>query len=204
MDMDWFSTIVGAAIGFLASIGTMLVQQWMDKAGKIKIYCKIMQGDDPILSVGYKTSFSDSGMISLLVPIRLEIQNTTNTCRVIRDVSMWLYNGSKQVAEMIQIENVQHKQTTNGAVTSESTNEYGADKNMYSFVIQPRSIQREHCAYAFKISKDDIKKYIFDDIRLAYFDEKDRKHVFSIRKVENAWKGAPIDGDKDWILLKEC
>lgn len=204
MDMDWFSTIVGAAIGFLASIGTMLVQQWMDKAGKIKIYCKIMQGDDPILSVGYKTSFSDSGMISLLVPIRLEIQNTTNTCRVIRDVSMWLYNGSKQVAEMIQIENVQHKQTTNGAVTLESTNEYGADKNMYSFVIQPRSIQREHCAYAFKTSKDDIKKYIFDDIRLAYFDEKDRKHVFSIRKVESAWKGAPIDGDKDWILLKEC
>ena len=202
--MDWLSTIIGAAIGFLASIGTMLVQQWMDKAGKIKIYCKIMQGDDPILSVGYKTSFSDSGMISLLVPIRLEIQNTTNTCRVIRDVSMWLYNGSKQVAEMIQIENVQHKQTTNGAVTSESTNEYGADKNMYSFVIQPRSIQREHCAYAFKTSKDDIKKYIFDDIRLAYFDEKDRKHVFSIRKVENAWKGAPIDGDKDWILLKEC
>lgn len=53
--MDWLSTIVGAAIGFLASIGTMLVQQGMDKAGKLKLYCVVVKGDDPIVSVGLRT-----------------------------------------------------------------------------------------------------------------------------------------------------
>lgn len=42
-------------------------------------------------------------MISFLIPIKLEIQNTSNTCRVIRDVSMWLYEEEKPVAEMVQI-----------------------------------------------------------------------------------------------------
>lgn len=201
--MDWLSTIVGAAIGFLASIGTMLVQQGMDKAGKLKLYCVVVKGDDPIVSVGFKTSITEPGMISFLIPIKLEIQNTSNTCRVIRDVSMWLYEEEKPVAEMVQIQNVRHTQSTSGKVTSESTSEYGADKNMYSFVIQPRNIQREHCAYAYKIKKEEIGKYMFDDIRLSYYDEKDKKHLFSVRKIENAWTMKQMNGDDDWILLKE-
>lgn len=74
---------------------------------------------------------------------------------------------------------------------------------MYSFVIQPRSIQREHCAYAYKIKKEEIGKYMFDDIRLSYYDEKDKKHLFSVRKIENAWTMKQMNGDDDWILLKE-
>lgn len=202
--MDWLSTILGAAIGFLASIGTMLVQHGMDTAGKLKLYCVVVKGDDPIESVGYKTSITEPGAISLLIPIKLEIQNTSNTCRVIRDVSMWLYKGGTSVAEMVQIQTVRHTKTSGGLVTSDSTSEFGADKNMYSFVIQPRSIQRQHCAYAFKVKKEEIEKYMFDDIRLSYYDEKDRKHLFSVRKIENAWSINQMNGDDDWVLLKEC
>ena len=38
--MDWLSTIVGAAIGFVSSIGIIIVQRLLDRAGKIEIYAK--------------------------------------------------------------------------------------------------------------------------------------------------------------------
>ena len=201
--MDWLSTIVGATIGFLASIGTMLVQQGMDKAGKLKLYCVVVKGDDPIVSVGFKTSITEPGMISFLIPIKLEIQNTSNTCRVIRDVSMWLYEEEKPVAEMVQIQNVRHTQSTSGKVTSESTSEYGADKNMYSFVIQPRSIQREHCTYAYKIKKEEIGKYMFDDIRLSYYDEKDIIVSYIAKEKIKGWKMGEQTPNIEWIKLSK-
>ncbi len=59
--MDWLSTIVGAAIGFLASIGTMLVQRWIDKVGKLKLYCVTVRGDSTLDSIGFIKSNSEPG-----------------------------------------------------------------------------------------------------------------------------------------------
>ena len=38
--MDWLSTIVGAAICFVSSIGIIIVQRLLDRAGKIESYAK--------------------------------------------------------------------------------------------------------------------------------------------------------------------
>ena len=34
--MDWLSTIIGAAIGFLSSIGIIFVQRLFDRVGNLK------------------------------------------------------------------------------------------------------------------------------------------------------------------------
>ena len=38
--MDWLSTLIGAAIGFLSSIGIIIIQRLLDRAGKVEIYAK--------------------------------------------------------------------------------------------------------------------------------------------------------------------
>ena len=198
--MDWCSTILGAIIGFIASIGTMVVQQWMDRAGKLKLYCVTVRGDHPWDSIGFSTT--DSGELAFVLPIRLEILNTSNITRVIRDVSVWTYSCGKPIQEMIQIENTVQRQKTKTGLSEES-NGYGGDKNMYSFVIPPRSIQREHCSYMLTISDSDKSQRCFDEVRLSYFDEHDKKHVFHLRDIENAWTLGRLNGDDNWVLLKE-
>ena len=40
--MDWFSTILGAIIGFISSIGIIVVQRLLDRVGKLEIYVKVV------------------------------------------------------------------------------------------------------------------------------------------------------------------
>ncbi len=42
--MDWLSTIVGAVIGFVSSMGIIIVQRLLDRAGKIEIYSYANEG----------------------------------------------------------------------------------------------------------------------------------------------------------------
>lgn len=198
--MDWKATLFGAAIGFVASVGTIIVQRWMDKAGKLKMYCVTVCAESALDSIGFVKSQQDFGKITFILPIKLEIQNTSNTARVIRDVSMWMYKNGAPVAEMTQIQHTTH---TSGVSKEKTVNEYGGDKNMYSFVIQPRSIQREHCSFFIKAAPDEFEKYDFDEVRLSYFDEQDRKQVFPVKKIDNAWVPRRMKGDDEWIALKK-
>ena len=201
--MDWLSTIVGAAIGFLASIGTMLVQRWIDKVGKLKLYCVTVRGDSTLDSIGFIKSNSEPGKITFILPIKLEIQNTSNTTRVIRDVSMWLYNNGKPIKEMVQVQSTVRNIKTNGISKEKETLNYGGDKNMYSFVVPPRSIQREHCSYILKINENETQDYFFNETRLSYYDERDKKHVYAVRRFDNPWIPSRMNGDDTWFQLKE-
>ena len=75
---------------------------------------------------------------------------------------------------MIQIESSRTEITKNGKTVIESITNYGSDKNSYSFVIPPMSIQKQECEFTYEIPISDINKYSFDQIRFSYYDEKNR------------------------------
>lgn len=198
--MDWTPTLIGAAISFASSAGILFVQNLIHKIGKLNIYCVVCRGNKQLDSVGFYTSNSNPGIISFVFPIKLEILNTSNIPRIIRDVSLWLYLNGKSVAQAEEIHTISSSQFPIAQKTV--LENYGGDKNMYSFVAQPKSIQREHCLFIAKAPKDDIEKYSFDEVCLSYFDEHDRKNVFLVRKIEHPWKIGVLPADNDWILLK--
>ena len=200
----WVTTIIGAGIGFAVSIGLIVVQRLFDKIGKLKIYCVTVRGLKANDGIGFaRCTFSGKQCISFMVPVKIEIQNTSNSARVIRDLSMWLYRDGKPVIEMIQLQNTEHKETENGHIVNSTTNEYGGDKNMYSFIAPPRSIQRVHCSYIAEAEENNVNKFTFNELRMAYYDEKDKKHVLFLKAIEGTWKTGLLNGDDDWILLRE-
>lgn len=84
--MDWTSTLIGAAIGFLSSVGIIIVERLFDRSGKLKIFAKVVYHR----TNENRTWGFHSGAEGLIfgVPLWLEFENTSNTTRVIRDVNL--------------------------------------------------------------------------------------------------------------------
>src|SRR5690554_4652839 len=92
--------IIGAAIGFISSIGTTIVAELLRRRGKVKVYYKIVFSK---VRNGRTWGFhsGSSGMI-FVVPMWVEIQNTSNAVRVIRDLNILLIKDEKEIAQMVQ------------------------------------------------------------------------------------------------------
>lgn len=74
-----------------------------------------------------------------------------------------------------------------------------ADHGSYSFVIKPRTIAKYECSFYLK--KDERSPQQFDQIKLRYFDECDKEHIFVLDNVESNWgeKTFPFNGE--WQAL---
>lgn len=182
---ELFLIIIGATIGFLSSIGTTIVTDLLSKKGEIKIYYKIVYSK---ARVGGTWGFhkGSSGMI-FDIPIWIEILNTSNTVRVARDINILLYKDGREVAKMIQINKI--------------NDELLGNEGSYSFVVQPRSINKYDLN--FSIKKNDMgEDYEFNEIRLCYFDEKEKIHIFLLDKIERCWELGDFNRDGLWKLAK--
>ena len=106
----------------------MLVNKAIDKHRKMRIFYKLVYQK----STGQKARIDLNGdKTYLTIPLYFELQNTSNTARVIRDVCLYLYNNGKKIAKMVQI------QYTKDSKTNEIENSFGGEKNSYSFVLPP-------------------------------------------------------------------
>ncbi len=199
--MDWLSTIIGVAIGFLSSIGVIIAERLIDMAGKLKVYYVIVSGETITNSFGI--SESRDGDSIFVVPMILELMNTSNATRVMRDVSLLIYKDNRCIARMLQISIARAVEETNGEVSERNENEYGGEKHSYSFVLPPRSIQRQLCNFMYERSKKPDSPEDFDEIRLRYYDEADNAHIYKVRKIEDGWKCSNFSGDEEWSLLKK-
>lgn len=196
--------VIGAGIGFVGSCLTMLTQSWMNKRGKLNIfyrfiYQKFSDG------TGWGFGVSSDGKKSFTVPVVFEFQNTSNTTRVIRDVSLLLYNGDKCIGKMKQLEYIHNTQRNiiQGRMELKETEYYfGTEKGSYSFVLEPRSIQRQKCEYAYKINESEIDENRFDRIKACYYDEKNKAKYFDVKEINGNWETKHYKADEDWILLK--
>lgn len=196
---DFLLVLVGALIGFISSIGIIIVEKWLDRFGKFNIFYKLYKTEHVTESLGY---IEDDDEITFVVPVMFELQNTTNTTRVIRDLSAMLYNNECLVGKMIQVAKFRAFETTNGEKIITKERDFGSAKNSYSFVIPSQNIQREYCNFAYTIDISEIANYYFNEVKLQYFDEKNKMHLFTLRKIENSWGAEKLLIDEDWQLAK--
>ncbi|MBQ5656208.1 MAG: hypothetical protein IIV14_02090 [Bacteroidaceae bacterium] len=194
MDINLVSAIVGGALGFIASIGTLTAERIWDRAGRLSIFYLIRSdGRNPVKTFG--TSDSSNGP-TFVLPLVFELQNTSNTARIMRDVSVNLYKDGHFVDEMTQV-------GQSGDTSSKEIKEYGGENQSYSFVVQPRSVQKLYGTYMYNAGWDPQKEHDFDEIRLRYFDELNILREYHVRYVEKPWEQQDMGGDEDWILLNK-
>ena len=88
--------LIGAGIGLISSIFVMIVERYFDKKGKLNIFYRFTnQKGMENLKWGFHNE--SCGNIGFIIPVIYEIQNTSNTTRVIRDVSLNLYNENRKI-----------------------------------------------------------------------------------------------------------
>ena len=194
--IDWNEIIyifIGAIIGFVASIIVMVVERSLDRKGKINIFYRCIQHPG---SSSFPINFVDKSEYVFLLPIKFEIQNTSNIPRVIRNVDVLLYRGKNFVGRMSQIESVKPG--------SERTQyDFGDEKSSYSFNILPRSIQTQICDFIFCIRVPEMEEKKFDTVVIRYYNEKNKPQTFKLMNIPNCWEEKWYNLDTDWKLLKD-
>jgi len=180
--------IIGGGIAIISSILTLVATQIIDRLGKVKIYTKIVYSKLP----PNKTwgAFSGQDGIAFQVPLWIEIINTANAAKVIRDFSLMLYKNGEKIAKMTQINKITLGQDEEIMVANEGA---------YSFVIEPRSVKRYDLHFIIK--KSEVSND-FDELKVSFYDLKDKQRLVLLKKVDNCWQMNSRPIDKDWRLLK--
>lgn len=201
--IDWnelLYVLVGAIIGFVGSIIVMLTERALDRKGTIQIfYRKINQRGTRKFGWGFDEY--DDGRLGITIPIVFEVQNTSNTTRVIRDVSLLLYSGNTFVEKMLQSSGKHITTRTGNTVAGMRDYAFGAEKGSYSFVLPPRSIQRQECEYCYIIYPKEKEQKNFDTVIARYYDERNRAHTFKVMSFDKVWTNEYFEPDKDWCVL---
>ena len=187
--MDWFSTIIGAIIGFVSSIGIILVQRIVDRIGNIDIYTRVVC--DRSTSSHIWGFHRRSNELFLNIPLWIEIQNLSNSTRILRDINLLLFSEGKELVTMIQCERINIK--------SQGLYLY-ANEGSYSLSIGAGEIKKIDCYFLLKANLDNP---IFDEIVLRYYDEKNLAHKFSLGHVKGDWNEKEFPRSEEWIKLKE-
>ena len=195
MNYDVWLILVGAIIGFVSSIGIIVVERLLDQSGSLKIYYKFIRDKNTGTCWGVHDK---EGHKVLLIPVVFELQNTSNTTRVVRDLSIELYLGNEFIFKLVQIES-----STNRTPFSDNYSEVAfGDNGSYSFVLEPRSIKKEQCFYSYYIDKDKTKEMDFDTIKISYFKENDKKVSYIAKSKLSGWSTINTEADHEWIFLK--
>ena len=182
--------LIGAAIGVCSSIATLFLERWFNRRGKIRVFYKISSGMD-MGRRAYGFYEKSDGTVSFRVPVILEIQNTSNATRVIRDVNLALYQDNQRITGMYQV-------TSTGKPGDTETIFYGAENQSYSFVLEAVSIQKQKCLFTLNIPAAQAVDRQFNRVVLEYYDEKDRRRKAEIDRIVNCWKPGRLDGKEDW------
>lgn len=191
--------LIGAGVGFLISILTVIVNRLLDKAGKVSIFYKVVA--EPALN--YPSGISEqNNIITILIPIYFDFQNTTNSPVILRDVCLYLFHKGKEVRKLIQLTDISERKELNGNTTETVIHKKGGEKSEYSFVIPPLSISRQICTF-YEVAPSNIdEKLPIDEIRLAYYDSNNKRVEAKMIQLPDGWKNMSFDNNKDFTLLK--
>lgn len=77
---------------------------------------------------------------------------------------------------------------------------YG-NQGAYSFVLQPRNIYKYDLYFIIKNNELE-SNCNFDEIRLRYFDEKNKAHTSLLRKVKQPWVIGDLERNKKWEFMQ--
>ncbi len=175
-------SLIGSFIGFLLQV---IVSTILSNRGKVKIYIKSVYNKLFSRTWGFEDSVS--GMV-FTVPLWIEIHNTTAKKQIIRNLNLVLYKNNSQVAKMTQM---------NYYEKSNQTFFYG-ENGAYSFLFDAYEIKRFELffvTYKKEVSDD------FDEVRISYYDSKDKYHEFKIFEISEPWVVSKNKIDNDWRAI---
>ena len=172
-------SLIGSFIGFLLQV---IVSNILSNRGKVKVYIKSVYNKINYQPWGFDTTVT--GLI-FSVPLWMEIHNTTAKKQIIRNLNLVLYKDDKQVAKMTQISHYEK---------SSQTLFYG-ENGAYSFLIDAFEIKRYDLYFA--IYKKEVNDD-FDEVRISYYDSKDKYHEFKIFEITEPWVVSKNEIDNDW------
>ncbi|WP_165210686.1 hypothetical protein [Streptococcus tangpeifui] len=183
--------LVGAVISLISTLIGMfaqtLFQNFLSHKGRVKLYIKSVYSQVNQKAWGFY--YFDTDMV-FQVPLWLEIHNTKSVRQIVRNLNLTLYLNNQKVGQTIQ-----------STSKSNDTERYSfGDEGSYSFLIQGNEIKRFNLYFI--VSKKELDSD-FDEVRLSYFDTKDRYHEFKIFDVMNPWTTSRNKIDDDWRLINK-
>ncbi|WP_459541851.1 hypothetical protein [Parvimonas micra] len=182
-------TVLGGILGFASSIGVIIVEKIMANRGNLLIFYKRIYSHLSCKPWGIR----EFDITLFEIPIKFEIQNTSSVLKVVRDLSMYLYEGEEEVDKFTSIEYYNYTED------NKKIKEICANEGSYSFVIPSKSIVNFKCYFSLKKSKNNEK---FDNVKLSYYDHNNKKHIYDICRIEKGWNSDEFFIDKDWIMLE--
>ena len=185
---------IGGLISLVTSISLLWVQRKLDRSGDLLIFYRMLY---PVSNTK-KLYFEMNDEIIFNFQILFDLQNTSNSLKVMRDINILLYKDNKYVAKMKR--NYSAVQKEGNKLIRED--KFGNEQNSYSITIPPRGIQTLLFDFLYDIKQEEIQKYDFNNIRLEYHDDKNKCHVLKMREIKNCWKEEYFENDIDWILVK--
>lgn len=191
MNDEIWLLVVGALISFLSTLIYRIVDNWLDGKGNVKIYSKRIYNRN---LNGKSTGFYSLGSeLVLFVPLWVEIQNSKKIPTIIRDFSIYLYRDGIKLSKM--------KQISDNLIAKDGVEKscfYG-DRGRYSFIIEATSIMRFELLFSIKSTEFSEK---FDELRIIYFNERDKKVETKFMKIDKPWITQEYGVDIEWTFLK--
>ena len=175
---------IGAILSLIGSLGVMLIERCINSRGQINLYKKNVF----IKNFDITCEICDN---RLYVPTRIEIVNTKNTSVLLRNINLELFYNNKFKKKMLQMEEI-------GTRTSTNYGTYGNDKK-YSIIVPNKSVSSLEFLYIL----DNQNKFEFNNIRLSFYDEKDKKHYYRFMTLSQGWSPQKKFHDKDCIKLEK-
>ena len=206
---EQINTMISAGSGLLGAVigaGATLLSVWLTKrvqsSGKVTLYVKnVYSKGVNTRSCGYYPSGVTSGL-SMIVPVWLDVINTSGISRVVRNVSLHAYYQEKEIAEFVQLQGVSKKITRSNQEQpiKEEQISFG-DHESYTLVIPANSSQRFYLEFLLDEQELPKGKRIFDELILTYFDEKNKIHAFHFMDIDQCWIKGQLDVPRQWITL---
>lgn len=192
MESD-INTLIGGLIGFLSSLGIQIATRLMNRWGKLNFYYRINSQFLP-----YWGFSKIEGKISFALPLELEIRNSSNTTRVVRDISLALWKNGSLVRRMHQTEGVINEHKHNGEIQYRDSFALGDENSSYSCVVLPKSIKKENYLFTSFQNASNLTEASFDEIHISYYDEHDKLHETSLMFFEGNWAERQLQFQETW------
>ena len=188
--------LLGAVIGVVGSLSTVFLTKAVQEHGKITLHARIVGSriDAAHRTWGYIQT--DQG-ISFHVPLWLDICNTSDVSRIVRNVNLCIVKDRTIVADFTQFQG-------NGIDPREPNTTIVGNAGAYSFVVPPNSVLRTEVEFGIKKSDLPPEDQEFNRVYLTYFDEKDCLKVFFLEKIPTPqWIVGELPRSKRWKTLQK-
>lgn len=179
--------IIGALISLISTLIGFFAQTYfkyiLSNRGKVHIYIKSVYNKTTKKAWGFSEALN--GMV-FDVPLWIELHNTKSTKQIIRNLNLSLYYRNKNIGNMVQVTHYDAK---------EGKKSFG-DSGSYSFLLNGNEIKRFDLEFI--LLQKDFKGEDFDEVRLSYYDTRDKHKEVTVFKFNSSWEVTNNKIDDDW------